>query len=92
MDISDRRRTVIYAAFMIVKVKRRGVTSSARLYLGWIIIWRSQSIVFFAYIFSFHRCPDFVKRKEYVKLVDDVRESGGDVKIFSTMHVSGERE
>lgn len=44
------------------------------------------------HLFSFHRCPDFVKRKEYVKLVDDVRESGGDVKIFSTMHVSGERE
>lgn len=38
------------------------------------------------------RCPDFVKRKEYVKMVDQVRDSGGDVKIFSTMHVSGERK
>lgn len=38
-----------------------------------------------------NRCPDFVKRKTYVKLVDDVREAGGDVKVFSTMHVSGER-
>ena len=27
-----------------------------------------------------------------MKLVDDVRDSGGDVKIFSTMHVSGERK
>jgi len=26
-----------------------------------------------------------------VKLVDDVREFGGDVKIFSSMHVSGEQ-
>lgn len=38
------------------------------------------------------RCPDFVKRKEFVKMVDQVRDSGGDVKIFSTMHVSGERK
>lgn len=42
--------------------------------------------------YSLLRCPDFLKRKVYVKLVDDVRDSGGDVKIFSTMHVSGERE
>ena len=27
----------------------------------------------------------------FVKLVDDVREFGGDVKIFSSMHVSGEQ-
>lgn len=27
-----------------------------------------------------------------MKLVDGVRDAGGDVKIFSTMHVSGERE
>lgn len=33
-----------------------------------------------------------MKRKEYVKVVDDVRDAGGDVKIFSTMHVSGERK
>lgn len=31
-------------------------------------------------------------RKEYVKLVDSVRESGGEVKIFSSMHISGERK
>ena len=33
-----------------------------------------------------------MQRKEYVKLVDDVRESGGEVKLFSSMHVSGERK
>lgn len=37
------------------------------------------------------RCKDVALRKEYVKLVDSVRESGGEVKIFSSMHISGER-
>lgn len=38
------------------------------------------------------RCQDIQQRKEYVALVDSVRENGGEVKIFSSMHVSGERE
>lgn len=37
------------------------------------------------------RCQDVATRKEYVRLVDSVRESGGEVKIFSSMHVSGEQ-
>uniref|UniRef100_A0A1B6EGQ4 Protein pelota homolog n=1 Tax=Clastoptera arizonana TaxID=38151 RepID=A0A1B6EGQ4_9HEMI len=37
------------------------------------------------------RCQDIQERKRYVRLVDSVRESGGDVKIFSSMHVSGEQ-
>jgi len=37
------------------------------------------------------RAQDVVKRKKFVKLVDEVREFGGDVKIFSSMHVSGEQ-
>ncbi|XP_055681138.1 protein pelota [Lutzomyia longipalpis] len=37
------------------------------------------------------RCQDFNQRKEYVRLVDAVRESGGEVKIFSSMHISGEQ-
>ncbi len=37
------------------------------------------------------RAQDVVKRKQFVKLVDDVREFGGDVKVFSSMHVSGEQ-
>lgn len=37
------------------------------------------------------RCQDVATRKEYVQLVDSVRESGGEVKIFSSMHVSGEQ-
>jgi len=37
------------------------------------------------------RCRDVAQRKKFVKLVDDVREFGGDVKIFSSMHVSGEQ-
>ncbi|XP_001602715.1 protein pelota [Nasonia vitripennis] len=37
------------------------------------------------------RCQDVALRKEYVALVEAVRESGGDVKIFSSMHISGEQ-
>lgn len=37
------------------------------------------------------RCEDVKLRKEYVYIVDTVKESGGDVKIFSSMHVSGEQ-
>ncbi|XP_061712476.1 protein pelota [Cydia pomonella] len=37
------------------------------------------------------RCQDIQKRKEYVALVDSVRDNGGDVRIFSSMHVSGEQ-
>jgi protein pelota len=38
------------------------------------------------------RSSDLNRRKTYVSLVDSVRENGGDVKIFSSLHVSGERE
>jgi len=37
------------------------------------------------------RNQDPIQRKEYVKLHDDVIDAGGDVKIFSSMHVSGEQ-
>ncbi|CAH1998231.1 unnamed protein product [Acanthoscelides obtectus] len=37
------------------------------------------------------RCTDVSERKEYVRLVDSVKENGGDVKIFSSLHVSGEQ-
>lgn len=37
-------------------------------------------------------CLDVKQRKEYVELVENVRESGGEVKIFSSMHISGQRE
>ncbi|CAD0196905.1 unnamed protein product [Chrysodeixis includens] len=37
------------------------------------------------------RCQDILQRKEYVALVDSVRDNGGDVRIFSSMHVSGEQ-
>ena len=38
------------------------------------------------------RAQDIAIRKRYVNLVDSVRENGGEVKIFSSLHVSGERE
>lgn len=37
------------------------------------------------------RCQDVNQRKEYVHLVENVRDAGGDVKIFSSMHISGEQ-
>ncbi|XP_023011677.1 pelota mRNA surveillance and ribosome rescue factor [Leptinotarsa decemlineata] len=37
------------------------------------------------------RSQDVKLRKEYVELVDSVRDSGGDVKIFSSLHISGEQ-
>ncbi|XP_052801813.1 protein pelota-like [Mya arenaria] len=37
------------------------------------------------------RSMDLKKRRRYVKLVDTVREAGGEVKIFSSLHVSGEQ-
>lgn len=33
----------------------------------------------------------FVQRRAYAKLVDGVREAGGDAHIFSGAHVSGEQ-
>uniref|UniRef100_A0A4D5R9R3 Protein pelota homolog n=1 Tax=Scolopendra viridis TaxID=118503 RepID=A0A4D5R9R3_SCOVI len=37
------------------------------------------------------RSQDFIRRKQYVALVDSVKENGGDVKVFSSLHVSGEQ-
>ncbi|XP_029847187.2 protein pelota [Ixodes scapularis] len=37
------------------------------------------------------RCQDVAQRKRYVALVDSVRDNGGDVKIFSSLHISGEQ-
>lgn len=37
------------------------------------------------------RCQDVQKRKRYVRLVDSVQENGGQVRIFSSLHVSGEQ-
>lgn len=39
----------------------------------------------------FFRSQTVQQRKRYVALVDSVRENGGEVKIFSSLHVSGER-
>lgn len=51
-----------------------------------------SNVYFFSLSHSFCRCQEVATRKEYVQLVDSVRDSGGEVKIFSSMHVSGERE
>mmetsp|Transcript_34711 Transcript_34711/g.83997 ORF Transcript_34711/g.83997 Transcript_34711/m.83997 type:complete len:414 (-) Transcript_34711:227-1468(-) len=37
------------------------------------------------------RSKDIVTRKKYVKLVEAARENGADVKVFSSLHVSGQQ-
>ncbi|KRZ80196.1 Protein pelota -like protein [Trichinella papuae] len=37
------------------------------------------------------RSMDFVKRTRYVSLVESVKKQGGEVKIFSSLHLSGEQ-
>jgi len=37
------------------------------------------------------RAQNVAERKKYVEIVDKVREMGGEVKIFSSLHVSGEQ-
>ncbi len=41
---------------------------------------------------SLFRSTNLSERKRYVKIVENVREKSGQVKIFSTMHISGERK
>lgn len=38
------------------------------------------------------RSADIATRKKYIELVEGVRASGGQVLVFSTLHVSGERK
>lgn len=38
------------------------------------------------------RYKDVTIRRKYIEIVDKVRELGGDVRIFSSLHVSGERK
>lgn len=38
------------------------------------------------------RSADMATRKKYVALVESVRQMGGEVRVFSSMHVSGERK
>lgn len=37
------------------------------------------------------RATDLATRKRYVKLVESVKDNGGDVRVFSSLHVSGEQ-
>ncbi|XP_041347502.1 protein pelota-like [Gigantopelta aegis] len=50
-----------------------------------------QAIVTLLISDELFRSKDLTERKRYVRLVDTVRENGGDVKIFSSLHVSGEQ-
>ena len=39
-----------------------------------------------------YRSADIPTRQRYVRLVESVKENGGTVRIFSSLHISGERE
>ena len=41
---------------------------------------------------NIYRSADIPTRQRYVRLVESVKENGGTVRIFSSLHVSGERE
>ncbi|CAG7829582.1 unnamed protein product [Allacma fusca] len=51
----------------------------------------SQAIETLLMTDSLFRNSDVPTRKRYVALVESVRETGGEVKIFSSLHVSGEQ-
>lgn len=38
------------------------------------------------------RARDVATRKKYVALVDSVKDNNGEVRVFSSLHVSGERK
>ena len=52
--------------------------------------WKPRVTAYILF-FCMFRSSDLKERKRYVKLVDTVRETAGDVRIFSSLHVSGER-
>jgi len=52
---------------------------------------QAQAIEYLLITDDLFRNIDFVKRRRYVQLVDSVKESGGEVRLFSSMHASGER-
>ena len=39
-----------------------------------------------------YRSADVPTRQRYVKLVESVKDNGGNIRIFSSLHISGERE
>ncbi|MCL4131242.1 UNVERIFIED_CONTAM: hypothetical protein GTU68_066200 [Idotea baltica] len=51
----------------------------------------SQAIEVLLVSDSLFRSKELAERKKYVSLVDAVRDNGGDVKVFSSLHVSGEQ-
>jgi protein pelota len=52
---------------------------------------QSQAIECLLITDELFRNIDFVKRHRYIELVDSVKYSGGEVRLFSSMHASGER-
>ncbi len=64
----------------------------SRLFLFFIAHFLTYSLFFFVLLFSqLFRAATVEKRKQYVSLVDKVKGGGGDVHIFSALHVSGEQ-
>ena len=65
-----------------------------RAYYGYKHVTRaneSQAIETLLVSDSLFRSKNLDERKNYITLVDSVKDNGGDVKIFSSLHVSGEQ-
>ena len=52
----------------------------------------SEAIAILLISDSLFRSQEIAERKKYVNIVDRVRENNGEVRIFSSLHVSGERK
>jgi len=51
----------------------------------------SQAIELLLISDNLFRSSDIITRKRYVSLVESVKDNAGEVKIFSSLHVSGEQ-
>jgi protein pelota len=55
------------------------------------ILTRTAKFIAYIRLLSYLRASDPKERNRYVAMVEAVREKGGEVCIFSSMHESGER-
>ena len=86
-DILQRATRTWVKAFTFFKICTYEYLLNFHVFFVIIFFIVSRMIVFYC-----PRSQDIPKRKRYVQLVDNVQENGGTVKIFSSLHVSGERK
>ena len=88
-DTKVAREVTVLQQFM-----RMMDTDPDRAFYGFTHVSKAQESLAIASLLSLDqlfRADDVQVRRKYVNLVEQVRESGGDVLIFSSMHVSGQQ-